>query len=157
MTNPRTTVVLGGLALAIAACGAAAGPTSDDGSTTTTLAGASTTTIGTGTTTTMPELSPGQSVFVEAATADLAQRLGVDPDEIVLVNFREMTWPDGSLGCPEPGMSYTQALVDGYQIALLHEDRLFDYHGGNNETPFLCRSDEKDGGYEFVPPPGFDE
>ena len=105
----------------------------------------------------MPQLSPNQTTLVEAAIADLAQRLGVEPEQIALVNFREMTWPDGSLGCPEPGVSYTEALVEGYQIALLHGDRLFDYHGANDSAPFLCKSGEKDGGYEFVPPPGFDE
>jgi hypothetical protein len=154
-TLTRTSAVLGCFALALAACGA--GPVGDDGSTTSTPAAAGpTTTIGTSTTT-MPQLTPDQASLVDAATADLADRLGVDGVAIVLVNFRQVTWPDGSLGCPEPGMSYTEALVDGYQIALLHEDRLFDYHGANDADPFLCRSDEKDGGYEFVPPPGFDE
>jgi hypothetical protein len=156
-TLTRTTVILGGLALAVAACGAGADLIADEGSSTTSTPAGASTTIGTGTTTTMPELTPDQTALVESATADLAQRLGVEPAAIVLVNFRQVTWPDGSLGCPEPGKFYTEALVEGYQIALLHEDRLFDYHGASDGAPFLCRSEEKDGGYEFVPPPGFDE
>jgi hypothetical protein len=27
-------------------------------------------------------------------------------------------WNDGSLGCPEPGMMYTQALVNGYWLII---------------------------------------
>ena len=26
-----------------------------------------------------------------------------------------MTLPDGSLGCPQPGLAYTQMIVDGYK------------------------------------------
>ena len=32
-----------------------------------------------------------------------------------------MTWTDGSLGCPQKGMSYTQALVEG-ELLLLRVD-----------------------------------
>ena len=31
---------------------------------------------------------------------------------------RPMTFPDGSLGCPEPGMAYTQMVVDGFKIVV---------------------------------------
>jgi hypothetical protein len=155
--STRTMALLGALVLTVAACGTGSGPTADDGSTTSTLAETSTTTIGTGTSTTMPPLTPDQTTVVGKATTDLARRLGVEPGAIVVVSFREVTWRDGSLGCPEPGMSYTEALVEGYQIALQHGDRLFDYHGADDSAPFLCKSDEKDGGREFVPPPGFDE
>ena len=29
-----------------------------------------------------------------------------------------VTWSDGSIGCPEEGMMYTQALVPGYRVIL---------------------------------------
>ena len=38
-----------------------------------------------------------------------------------------VTWNDGSLGCPEPGMFYTQALVDGYHVILQAGDEELDY------------------------------
>ncbi len=40
---------------------------------------------------------------VEGAIADLASRLGVDESIVALVSQEEVTWPDGSLGCPQPG------------------------------------------------------
>jgi hypothetical protein len=75
---------------------------------------------------------------VGAARADLAQRLGVEPASIELVSAREVTWPDGSLGCPQPGMSYTQALVDGSQIILRHGGIDYHYHAGGARDPFYC-------------------
>ena len=35
---------------------------------------------------------------------------------MTVVQVEEVTWPDGSLGCPQPGMAYTQALVPGYRV-----------------------------------------
>ncbi|MDH3463085.1 MAG: hypothetical protein OEM32_05605, partial [Acidimicrobiia bacterium] len=67
------------------------------------------------------------------------------------------TWTDGSLGCPEPGMSYTQTLVDGWQVLLQVGERLFDYHAGADGIPFLCASPDQDGGYDFMPPPGIND
>jgi hypothetical protein len=95
--------------------------------------------------------------IVEPAKADLARRLGIDGGEINVVATETVTWPDGSLGCPEPGFSYTQAVVDGSKVLLEHGGRVYFYHAGADDQPFLCPSDEKDGGHDFVPPPGFNE
>jgi hypothetical protein len=104
----------------------------------------------------MPAEGPLAQV-AQLAVADLASRLGVAPEEIEVLRAEETTWSDGSLGCPQPDQLYTQALVDGYRVILQHSERLFPYHAGADAAPFLCESDEKDGGYDFVPPPGFDE
>lgn len=90
------------------------------------------------------------------AIADLALRLQVPGSQIELVSVEAVTWPDGSLGCPQPGQMYTQALVEGHRIVLGHDDRVYLYHSGGEVLPFRCESDEKDGGYDFVPPPGDD-
>lgn len=88
------------------------------------------------------------------AVADLAARLGVPATAIEVLKAEQVTWPDGSLGCPEPGQAYTQAQVDGYRVVLQHDGRVYLYHAGGDGPIFLCQSDEKDGGYDFVPPPG---
>jgi hypothetical protein len=59
--------------------------------------------------------------------ADAAERAGIDPGAIDVVQAVAVTWNDGSLGCPEPGMSYTMALVDGYHVILAAEGEEFDY------------------------------
>ena len=76
--------------------------------------------------------------LVEAAVADLAGRLGRDPGAIELVSAEPVTWPDASLGCPLPGMSYRQVPEDGYRIVLRAGEREYAYHGGARLGPFLC-------------------
>jgi hypothetical protein len=94
-----------------------------------------------------PASSPGSfpgtamdpsSPLVTDAVADLAGQLDLSPDDVTVVAAREVTWPDGSLGCPEPGMMYTQALVDGTLVVLEADGQRYEYHGG---TPLvLCEN-----------------
>jgi hypothetical protein len=104
-----------------------------------------------------PPADPQASGVQEAAAADLAGRLGVDRAAIEVMVAEPVTWPDGSLGCPQPGRLYTQALVDGYRVVLRAGDRVYDYHAGSDGVPFLCPSPDEGPGREFVPPPGYDE
>lgn len=86
------------------------------------------------------------------ARADLSTRLAVEESSIETVSTQQVTWSDGSLGCPQPGEFYTQALVEGSRIILEHDGRFYDYHAGADDEPFLCESDAEDGGHESVPP-----
>ena len=74
--------------------------------------------------------------LVTDAVADLARRLDVSPDAVTVVEALAVTWPDGSLGCPAPGMMYTQVLVDGTFVLLEAGGQRYEYHGGN--PLFLC-------------------
>lgn len=74
----------------------------------------------------------------EIAVADLAERLGIDPSGIEVVSMEEVTWPDGALGCPEPGRMYTQALVEGLRIVLRADGTDHEYHSGQRQEPFYC-------------------
>jgi hypothetical protein len=73
-----------------------------------------------------------------AAIADLSRDTGVDPDDIRVVAHEQVTWRDGSLGCPKPGMFYTQALVEGYRIVLRAGGEEVAYHGSAGKPPFRC-------------------
>lgn len=75
---------------------------------------------------------------VEQAKADLAKRLSVDAAQVTVVSSSEVTWSDGSLGCPEPGMNYTQALVPGFRVILEAAGKQYHYHSGGTRPPFLC-------------------
>jgi hypothetical protein len=86
-----------------------------------------------------PVVSDDLTSEVERAIADLTERLGAGAT-IEVVVAHELTWPDGSLGCPEPGMSYTQALVDGYRIELTDGQASYGYHGAIGGDPFLCEN-----------------
>jgi predicted small secreted protein len=94
--------------------------------------------------------------LVQSAVADLSGRLHVAPATIGVLRAEQVTWPDESLGCPRAGESYAQTQVEGYQIVLEHAARTYLYHAAAEGPAFLCPSDEKDGGHDFVPPPGFD-
>jgi len=77
--------------------------------------------------------------LVKQAQDDLAQRLGVPLDQIAVVSVSEVVWPDGSLGCPQPGLVYTQATMPGYQIILSTAALQYDYHADMRRA-FLCES-----------------
>jgi hypothetical protein len=71
---------------------------------------------------------------------DVATRLGVDPSGVTIVEATAETFPDGSLGCPEPGMMYTQALVDGYQVIVEANGTQLDYRGSAPGQFRICTS-----------------
>ena len=57
--------------------------------------------------------------------------------ELTVARAEAVTWPDGSLGCPEPGMMYTQVLVDGYWVVIRAGDETYDFRG-TGTTFRLC-------------------
>lgn len=88
-----------------------------------------------------PSSSTGASqapTDVVRAVDDLAASLEVDADEVEVVAVEEVTWRDGSRGCAQPGMAYTQALVDGKRITLRAAGRTYEYHSGGNQPPARC-------------------
>ena len=109
------------------------------------------------TTTTGGEELPDEAEVIAAAIADLARRLDIDGSDVSVVDAKSVEWSDGSLGCPQPGQLYTQAIVDGAQVLLGADGRLYDYRADADGNIVFCASDEKDGGREFVPPPSFDD
>jgi hypothetical protein len=83
---------------------------------------------------------PATSALVEQAIQDLAGRLSLPADQIGFIQFEPVTWSDGSLGCPIPGMEYIQVLVEGYRIRLQADGQEYAYHGGGRRGPFLCEN-----------------
>jgi hypothetical protein len=100
-----------------------------------------------------PNVSPGLEKLVDQATADLAERLNIDTAEIKVVEAKAVVWPDGALGCPDPGVAYTQVQREGALIRLLVGKRVYQYHSGGGRLPFLCENPSVP---EDVPPsPGW--
>ena len=157
------------LGLMMTACSA---PESGDDETTTT-----TTTVASVTSTTGGgDIDPGLSPVIPVAVADLAERLGLSESEIEVTAAYLVTWPDASLGCPEPGMQYAQVVTDGAVIELKADEMTYSYHmGGSRYRPFLCETPgsipprdqtgttldvgglNPDPTDELVPPPGYDD
>ena len=80
--------------------------------------------------------------LVAKARADLAGRLDVDPGGIELVSAEEVSWPDASVGCPQPGMAYAQVVTSGSRIVLESGGERHEYHSDNRRDPFLCKNPE---------------
>jgi hypothetical protein len=78
--------------------------------------------------------------------ADAARRADIDPDSITVVKAESVTWNDGSLGCPEPGMMYTQALVDGYHVVVRAGDEELDYRADSAGHFRYCENPPPAGG-----------
>lgn len=82
---------------------------------------------------------------IEAAKTDLRNRVSALKDDAIrVVSAEEVVWNDGSLGCPEPGMMYTMALVPGYRVVLEAEGRTYNYHGAKDRPPRLCQPRTRD-------------
>lgn len=56
--------------------------------------------------------------LLPALLGDAAQRSAKPVELLRVASVQAVTWPDGSLGCPQPGLLYTQALVPGWRISI---------------------------------------
>ena len=108
------------------------------------------------------EIEPGLESLILEAKEDLSERLLIPIDEIEVLEARSVVWPDGSLGCPQPGMYYKQMPMDGVLIRLSVGGQVYEYHGGGSRTVFLCEQTLKIkpppvGDLEIPPPPGSED
>jgi hypothetical protein len=74
---------------------------------------------------------------VQLAIAELVAD-GVALDALSVRIAEQVTWPDGAIGCPEPGGMYTQALVPGYRIVIDTPDGEVAFHGETGGLPVRC-------------------
>ena len=83
-------------------------------------------------------LQPAAQNWVNQAKEDLAMRLELSTVEIEFLSFESKEWPDNSLGCPQPGLSYMQVVQKGTLIRLRAGKVIYHYHGSGDVPPFLC-------------------
>jgi hypothetical protein len=130
----RTFLIIGAASLVLAACTANSGTTGSDGPQPSVGSlGPSAGPAGTGG-------SSLPAAITDPIVADAAARLGVEPSAVTIVDGHAETWSDGSLGCPEPGMMYTQALVDGYQVIVEANGTRLDYRSSGPGQFRLCEN-----------------
>lgn len=90
--------------------------------------------------TTAPVLGEVAQELMNAILGDAAKRSGVPAEQISVVRAESRTWNDGSLGCPKPGVMYTQALVPGYWVVLQAGGKEYDYRAAETGHFVLCES-----------------
>ncbi len=69
---------------------------------------------------------------------EVAGATGSALPDLTVVEARAVTWNDGSLGCPEPGLMYTQALVEGYWVVIEVGGNTYDFRVGTNGDARIC-------------------
>ncbi|MDR7335191.1 hypothetical protein [Roseateles asaccharophilus] len=76
---------------------------------------------------------------IEAAVrADAARAWQLHRPDALKVGVEELNWADASLGCPRPGMAYTQALVPGYRLVVREGQREAVYHASRRGHWLWC-------------------
>ncbi|HMT31481.1 MAG TPA: hypothetical protein PKC73_12050 [Dermatophilaceae bacterium] len=87
---------------------------------------------------TVTGVDPSLASYVDIARADLSKRLAVDPSAIEVTAAGSVTWTNSALGCPAPGMSYIDEVIDGALVILRSGGQEYRYHAGGARGPFLC-------------------
>lgn len=72
--------------------------------------------------------------LVSQSKDDLAERLGVRPEEITVQSVEATEFPDTSLSVPEPGKMYAQVITPGYIIKLVVDGQTHEYHGSGDHV-----------------------
>ncbi len=88
------------------------------------------------------KMTPKQQI--NFSRQDLASRLGLDENAIQISGATPVNWRSGALGCPKPGMSYTDVLVPGILIYLRVGNNAYRYHAIPNGQPFYCPSERSE-------------
>ena len=86
---------------------------------------------------------PAMAGEVPAALLDrirtaVASEANVSAAEVKVISAQAVNWPNGALGCPKPGVMYTQAIVPGYRIELEASGRRFIYNASAKGTFKRC-------------------
>lgn len=89
---------------------------------------------------TVPELLLERIVAAAAAVA------AVDTSAVTVVSTEAVTWNDGSLGCPKPGVMYIQQIIAGYRVVVEVGGKPYDYRVGSSGDPKLCEGSMPVGG-----------
>jgi hypothetical protein len=87
---------------------------------------------------TRPPVASVPAGILETVQQEASRLSSVPVEQLTLVRADQITWPDGSLGCPQPGEMYTQSLVSGYWIVFRANNQTFDFRVASNGSFHRC-------------------
>ena len=92
-----------------------------------------------------PSTAPVTGEVPEETLRAIQQQLaidvpGVDVTAATVVSAEAVQWPDGSLGCPEMGMLYTQVVTPGYHVVISVDGVEYDYRATDSGQVRLCKN-----------------
>lgn len=74
---------------------------------------------------------------VSAALVHVTEELDIELASVTIIKVEHKLWPDASLGIPEPGVAYVQALTSGCIMRMQAGDRTLTVHTGPGPTAKL--------------------
>jgi hypothetical protein len=74
---------------------------------------------------------------VMEVVSKLSQDLGVSINEIEIVSFEQVDWPDSCLGVPEEGQTCAQVITPGYRVMLEVDGNQYEFHSNMDGTLIL--------------------
>jgi len=79
---------------------------------------------------------------LEALRVQVTEQLGLSAAALTLVSVEQVTWPDTSLGCPQPDMTYAQVLTPGWRVVFVDENgQKYNVHTAEKREYFvICES-----------------
>lgn len=82
---------------------------------------------------------PEENEINKFARLELSKTLNIPLADITVEKVEEIQWTDGSLGCPEPGKFYTQAIVPGFKVILKVGEKFYYLHSDSSGKSFkIC-------------------
>jgi len=102
------------------------------------------------------QIDPALQPLIDLVLQDMSTQMGVAPPDVEVLEARTVVWPDGSLGCPQPGMAYIQVQIEGALVRVRVGDQVYEYHAGGRQPPFICNkpAPRTPPGDLPAPPPG---
>lgn len=91
--------------------------------------------------TSSPTLPERARPAFEKAKALVAEKSGLSQEQVELKAWESVTWPDSSLGCPEPGKVYLQVLTPGYRFVFQAGSTTYEVHTDERgRSAVMCKS-----------------
>jgi hypothetical protein len=82
--------------------------------------------------------TPELAAMTRMALDEAAALRPADRARLMVTRAEAVLWSNGSLGCPQPGRAYTQALVPGYRIRIRAGAEELDFHAAQGGPAVLC-------------------
>ena len=76
--------------------------------------------------------------ILEPILKEAAAKARVSREQLTVVRAEPALWNDGSLGCPQQGLMYTQALVNGYWVMIKTGGQTYDFRVDSRGSFILC-------------------
>jgi WD40 repeat protein len=84
----------------------------------------------------VPVLAQNVPDPINAALLDLSNRVNrtVTLSQVSEWNYQQSVYPSPALGCPQPGISYTDVLTSGFQFIITYDGTVYDYRVSDDKS-----------------------